>query len=152
VLAKLGPDGAALWAQPFAGGVGNEFGASVATDAAGDIAFANTGDGFSAGPTFGGVAPLPPGSFGTFVVKLAPDGTALWTRGWDTGMAASGGAPSPPTTGVAFDPSGQLAVGGNFDTTVDFGKGPLTAPGQVARNGSAPGFIPNNVFTLLLAP
>jgi hypothetical protein len=152
LLAKLGPDGTTLWAQPFAGGIGNEFGASVATDAADNIAFVNTGDGSSAGPTFGGASPLPPSRFGAFVVKLAPDGTALWTRGWDTGMAAGGGAPSPPTTGAAFDPSGQLAVSGNFDTTVDFGKGPLTAPGQEARNGSGPGFIPNNVFTVLLAP
>ena len=152
LIAKLAPDGTPLWAQQIAGGLGNQFGASVATNAAGDIVFVNTGDGFSAGPTFAGVSPLPPGSFGTFVVQLAPDGTLLWTRGWSTGMAASGGAPSPPTTGAAFNPSGRLAVSANFDATVDFGTGPLTPPGVVARNGSAPGFIPNNVFTLLLAP
>jgi hypothetical protein len=154
LLAKLAPaDGTPIWAQQIAGGLGNQTGAGVATDAAGDIAFVNTGDGFNAGPTFGGVAPLPPTApFGTFVVELGPDGTFLWTRGWDTGFAVSGGAPSPAITGAAFDPSGRLAISGNFDTTVDFGTGPLTAPGKVAHTGSAPGFIPNNVFTLMLAP
>jgi hypothetical protein len=154
LLAKLTPDGTTQWAQQITGGVGNQFGASVATNAAGDIAFSNTGDGFQGGPTFGGVSILPPGIglFSAFVVMLAPDGTLLWTRTFDTGAGASGGAPSPPITSAAFDPSGRLAVSGIFDTTVDFGTGPLTAPGQVAHNGSAPGFIPNNVFTVLLAP
>ena len=152
LLAKLAPDGTPVWAQQIAGGLGYPYGASVATNAAGDIAFTNTGNGFDVGPSFGGVSPLPSGSFGTFIVQLAPDGTLLWTRGFDTGSAISGGAPSSPTTGATFDPSGRLAVSGNFDTTIDFGTGALTAPGQLARNGSAPGFIPNNVFTLLLAP
>jgi hypothetical protein len=151
LLAKLAPDGTALWAQQIVGGLGAVSGASVATNAAGDIAFVDTGDG-SAGPTFGGISPLAVGSLGTYVVELAPDGSFLWTRGFETGSGVSGGAPSGAITGAAFDPSGRLAVSGNFDATVDFGTGALTPPGQEARNGSAPGFIPNNVFTLLLAP
>ena len=146
-IAKLAPDGTTQWAQQIPGGLGQQFGARVATNAAGDIALTNNGDGFSAGPSFGGVSPLPAGSIGQYIVELAPDGTFLWSRGFPT---ASGLA--PPTTGLAFDPSGRLAAAGNFDNTVDFGTGPLTVPGQLVRNGSGPEWVADNVFTLLLAP
>src|SRR5579871_3667022 len=148
VFAKLGPDGSTVWAQQIPGGLGQQFGAGIATDPTGNIAFSNIGDGTSAGPSFGGTSPLPPASFGHFVVKLGPDGSLLWTRGFDTGPG--GGA--PPMTGVAFDPSGRIGVAGDFNDTVDFGTGPMTAPGQPVHNGSGPEFIPDNVFTLLLAP
>jgi hypothetical protein len=104
-------------------------------------------------PSARSVSPLPQtpfGLFGNFVFVLAPDGTLVSTRGFDTGPF--GGAPSPPATGVAFDPSGRVALSGMFNDTVDFGTGPMTAPGQIAHNGSGPSFIPDNVFTLLLAP
>jgi hypothetical protein len=153
VIAKLDPDGTTLWAQQIPGGLGAQpFYASMATDAAGNIALINTGDGFNMGPSFGGVSPLPPQNtliqdFGHFIVKFAPDGTFLWTRGFVTQ-----GSLAPPVTGLAFDSSGRLAAAGNFDNTVDFGTGPLTVPGQLVRMGSGPEWVADNVFTLLLAP
>jgi hypothetical protein len=146
-IAKLAPDGTTQWAQAVPGGLGQQFYASVATDVAGDIALMNSGDGFSAGPSFGGVSPLPAQSTGHFIAKLAPDGMLLWARGFPTTSSSA-----PPFTGLAFDPSGRLAAAGDFDNTVDFGTGPLTVSGPMVQQSSSNDSVLNNVFTLLLAP
>ena len=146
LLAKLSPDGTTMWANQFPGGFDQPEALSAATDAAGNIAIA--GGVPAGGVTFGGTPPLPAGTPGHVVATFGPDGTFRWNRGFATQPGDAG----PPVTALRFSPSGRLAFSGDFDNTVDFGTGPLTVPGQISRNGSGPAFVPDNVFTVELAP
>jgi hypothetical protein len=148
VIAKLSPDGATIWADHLAGNVGNPFTGDATTDGAANIAVAGFVDAGSVGPSFGGASPVPSGNTGHYVINLAPDGALRWTRGF----ATQSGNIAQNVARLAFAAGGALAVSGNFDNTVDFGTGPLTAPGQLVRNGSGPEAIADNVFTVLLAP
>ena len=50
-------------------------------------------------------------------------------------------------------PLGRVRVAGEFDNTVDFGTGPLTAPGQpTSGGGSAFPRVPDDIYLLKLAP
>jgi hypothetical protein len=146
-LAKLAPDGTAQWARAFpSNGFDNVTTQIVATDAAGNVAFGGTTAG---GLDVGGGTPvLPAGSTGDVVAKYGPDGTFLWSRGF--AVATSNDASR--RIGLSFDGAGDLSFSGEFDNTVDFGTGPLTAPGQTHTGGSAFPKVPDNVFTTKLAP
>lgn len=67
-VAAFGPDGASLWSRRF-GGSGLDFGADVASDAAGNVIMAGT---FSGTVDFGAGTLSSAGAFSAFVVKLAP--------------------------------------------------------------------------------
>jgi hypothetical protein len=145
LLAKLSPDGTTVWVDQLAGGFDQSFSMSAATDAAGNIALAAgvpTG-----GVDLGGAPPLPLGTSGHFVARFDPAGQLAWSRGFATQLGEGG----PVVSALSFAPAG-LAFSSDFDNTVDFGTGPLTAPGQPVRRGSGPELVADNVFTLLLAP
>ena len=90
VLAKLAPDGGALWAHQFpAQGFDFVDGRAIAADPAGNIVLAGvTGGGLS----LGGPPPVPAGISGHFVAKYNPDGGWLWDRGFivETGNEGAG--------------------------------------------------------------
>lgn len=147
-LAKLGPDGTAEWAHALpAIGSGFVETGDLAADAAGDMVLTGiTGGGLS----LAGVPGRADVGSGDFIAKYAPDGTYLWSRGF----AVEWGLQTSPYVAVAVEPSGRVTAAGNFDNTVDFGTGPLTAPGvltQPGRGAPAP-HIPDDVFVVRLAP
>jgi hypothetical protein len=147
-LAKLAPDGAAEWAHALPP-VDNAFVATgdLAVDATGNLVL--TGIVTGGGVSLAGVAGRADAGTGDFIAKYAADGTYLWSRGF----AVEWGAQDLPVP-VAVDPSGNVSAAGNFDNTVDFGTGPLTAPGVLTlpgRGAPAP-HIPDDVFVVKLAP
>lgn len=147
LIAKLSPDGDALWAHQFpATGYDTVDGRAIAADAAGNIAFAGVvAGGLSLG---GAAAPLPAGVPGAFVAKYDPDGNWLW----DHGFATETSDDASRRFGVGFDAAGQVNVAAEFNNTVDFGAGPFTPPGQATSGGSALPRVPDDIFLLKLAP
>lgn len=118
VLAKLAADGTHLWSKRF----GNALPVAVAIDAAGNIVVT----GWFAGTTDLGGLPLTSttsDAADTFVVKLASNGTHLWS-------ARFGDTNGQWPTGVAIDATGNIVVSGLFEDGVDFGGGPLTSAGN----------------------
>lgn len=119
-VAKYNPSGGLTWVQS-AGGPLNDNGASIATDASGQIYV--TGD-FQFTANFC----TPVQSFTTgglldiFVWKLAASGNCLWVR-------QMGGFSSPSTdrgTSIAVDGTGNVFTTGHFREPTDFDPGPLT--------------------------
>jgi hypothetical protein len=148
-LAELNPDGAAQWARALPP-VGTAFvdTGNLAIDAAGNLVFAGRTE--NGGASLAGVAGQDDTGIGDFIAKYAPDGSYLWSRAFAVQIGEGG----PPLVAGPIDPSGDVSAAGNFDNTVDFGTGPLTAPGVLTlpgRGAPAP-HIPDNVFVLRLAP
>jgi hypothetical protein len=145
-LAKLAPDGTAQWARALpVSGLDRIVPASVATDAAGDIAFASTTTG---GLDFPGASPsLPAGSPGDVVAFYDPSGSLRWSRSFPVTTSPVGSG----RLGLSFDGAGNLSFAGYFDNTVDFGTGPLTAPGLPSSPGAAVPAVPDNIFLVKLA-
>ena len=75
-LAKLSPNGAFLWST-YLGGAGEEWGYCVVADSVGDILVA--GETISDGWISGGFDTTREYAYDAFVVKLAPEGTHLWS-------------------------------------------------------------------------
>ena len=99
--------------------VGGGVGEGVAADSSGNVVF--TGH-FRMSTDFGGGL-LPGGGAGSvFVTKYSPAGTHLWSQGFGDPNGDYG-------TAVAVDGSGDAIVTGVFDSTVDFGTGPLRSAG-----------------------
>jgi hypothetical protein len=95
--------------------------------------------------SFGGDVFTAPGeqTFTTdmFVVKLASDGSHVWSRQF--------GGPEPEEVGaVAVDPSGNIYVTGAITDTVDFGGGPIVTGDQYSVDTSTGG----DLFLLKLSP
>jgi hypothetical protein len=69
----------------------------------------------------------------TFLAKYDASGAHLWSRGFPSSFTCSGAA-------LAMDEDGDLAMGGYFDGTVDFGGGPFGSAGRpdifVAKYGA----------------
>ncbi len=63
------------------------------------------------------------GQADAFVVRFAPDGTHVWSKGF-------GDAEFQEARGVAIDNTGQVIVGGAFWGTVDLGGGAFTSAGR----------------------
>lgn len=121
-LARLDPDGEAIWSrwlESTTAGIGV---AAIAVDADGNLIMTGTFRG-----TFDlGTGPIEAGEKGSvYVAKLDPAGEAIWARAFS------------PTVGVnqrgsrlAVAPSGDLVVTGAFTGTLDLGTGPLTSAGE----------------------
>jgi hypothetical protein len=126
-VAAFDATGAHLWSKRT-GGNADDSGTAVAIDGNGDILL--TGSGFGSADFGGG--PLQ-GVGGVFIVKLASDGSHIWSQ--RVGSAGSDGG-----LAIAADPSGNILVAGEFSQTADFGGGPLTSAGAtdafVAKYGS----------------
>jgi hypothetical protein len=117
-LAKYNSDGAHLWSVNY-GGSGNDVGYSVAIDASDNVfvtgAFATTAD-------LGGTILTAVGGTDIFVAKYDPFHALLWCRGMGSVSGDRGAA-------ITVDDAGGAIVAGEFQTTVDFGGGPLTSAG-----------------------
>jgi len=108
------------------GGTGNEYGASVVVDAAGNIyttgSFSGTVD-FDPGPGITNLTAV--GSDSVFVSKLDASGNLVWAKSFEGNSYA---------WSVAVDASGNIYTTGSFSGTVDFDPGPgitnLTAVGS----------------------
>lgn len=117
-LAKLSPEGGALWAKRF-GDEQTQQNAVVAVDAAGNILLAGS---FSGTVNLGGQDLESDGSYDVFLAKLDPSGGHLWSRRFGNVEEQLGLA-------VTFDPSGNVLLAGYLDGAADFGGGPLASAG-----------------------
>jgi hypothetical protein len=92
----------------------------VGLDAEGNISIA----GFFSGTAALGDKPLTADLLTTmFLARFTPRGEHLWSRAYD------GRASYPLTMSLAVTPSGELVVGGGFDSSFDFGGQELTTNG-----------------------
>jgi hypothetical protein len=119
----------AKWSEGYGDGSGYQGGHAIAADPGGEIvvaaSFAGTID-FGGGPL---VSAVPEEMFDTDValVKLTADGAHVWSK-------AFGAGGKQRATDVAVDAAGNIVIAGTFDTTLDFGAGPLSGgPGFIAK-------------------
>lgn len=113
-LAKLGTDGSPIWSRRY-GDVDSQAPKDVAIDDSGNILLVGW---FGGTLTFDDSTPLTSaGSTDIFVAKLAPDGSAVWSRryGDDTVAEQVGAAVAAKGT--------EVFVTGFFGGTLDFGDG-----------------------------
>src|SRR5262249_12055505 len=111
--------GSVVWAQRFPGDKVND----LAISPTGDLAIVGT---YSGGPITLGSSTFPnQGSGDVFVLELSgASGQPLWAR-------VFGGAGADVPYALAFNSAGEVAVGGGFEGTVDFGDGPRVSHGGV---------------------
>lgn len=128
-IVKFGPTGVPLWTKGLVGADAMHL-AAPALDAEGNIF---TGTVFRGDVEIDGavVGSSQPGLADALVVKLAPDGTLLWTRV----LRLSTQNPPAATLSVAAWPGGDVAISGvlvDFETLhpIDLGGGSVGAPGQ----------------------
>ncbi len=115
---KLNPSGEMLWVRTF-GGRGHSYGRALAVDAAGNVVL--TG-GFTDALMFGERCLFSRGGEDIFLVKLDASGGLLWSHSTGDGNQESSYA-------AAFDPAGNIYVGGSFNSSVNFGITNLTSQG-----------------------
>lgn len=116
-VAKLDPNGALVWARTY-GDAAEQRATAVGVDASASV--------FLAGHFLGkidlGDGPSPPASSNSaFVVKIGPDGNALWGRTFATALA------SGKVSSLAVQSAGSVVIGGEISGTLDFGCGPVTS-------------------------
>ena len=118
-LLKLDSMGAAQWGKRF-GLSGDQIGASVAVDSAGDVLL--TGQLFGTAE-FGGNALTSYGASDVLLVKLNSAGSHLWSKHFGDVADLQVGH------GIASDSAKNILVAGFFEGAVDFGGGPLVSAG-----------------------
>src|SRR5262249_40889424 len=123
-VAKYAADGTYQWARTFgtADGGGDNKAYAVAVGSNGSIAITGA---FQGSMDFGGGTILATGAFdNVFVTMLSASGTHLWSKGFGSldGLNNYG-------KGIAVDSSGNVAVTGYFQGTIDFGGGSLVSQG-----------------------
>lgn len=114
-VAKLGPDGATLWAQKL-GNTDEDIGAAVTADAYGNVYAAGW---FWKSIDFAGAAHASHGKKDMFLVAFGPTGAPLWARTF-------GDSEDDYARGLAVD-GGALYATGTFHKTVNLGGEDLTA-------------------------
>ncbi|HUS17295.1 MAG TPA: SBBP repeat-containing protein [Chloroflexia bacterium] len=125
-VTKVGPGGHALVYSTYLGGSGNEYGWSVAVDAAGD-AFVNGVTGSSDFPLVAPVQSKLGGPYDAFLAGLDPAGTALLFSTY------LGGSAGDDSYGVVVDTGGNVYVTGSTRST-DF---PVANAYQPASAGAS---------------
>ena len=118
-IVKYDANGNALWAKS-AGGVNDDVGNSITTDANGDVLV--TGYFYSPSVTFGSATlnNTSPNSNDIFVLKYDPSGNVLWAK-------SEGGTYYDYGKSVSTDANGNVLVTGNFSSsTISFGSHQLT--------------------------
>jgi hypothetical protein len=117
---KLDANGSHVWSKSF-GGSGGDLGESIAVDGSDNVILSGTHS--ANGINFGGGLFTGADNYSTFIAKLDPSGGHIWSKGFDAVDLQFGSfvAIAPGTNRVAFTFTNQ--------GTVDFGNGPLTAPG-----------------------
>lgn len=132
-LSKMSPDGVHLYSKTWL--VGYPASCSVgglAVDAAGNVVLTGVfgpggGNPPPASVNFGGGALNGPDYLNTYLVRLDPGGTALWSKTFGPGQGLD----------VALDPNGQVVATGTGYNMLDFGAGPVPVSGvYVARFGA----------------
>jgi hypothetical protein len=126
-VAKLDPNGNAVWSRSFAGNDQDTVGGTSVTPA-GQIALVGTtccGD-----LDFGGGA-LPWSQLGPdlFVAVLDPSGAHVWSKELGVGWEQTTGYSYIEGDSIAFGPNGGVAVTGAFVGSMDFGGGALSSNG-----------------------
>jgi hypothetical protein len=124
-VAKLGPTGTPLWARSF-GDSKNQSARGVAVDAAGNVIF--TGQ-FVGSVNFGGTAftSVGPNFDDVFLVKLDAAGNHVWSKKF-------GDINSQVPHGVAVGATGNIALVGDFQTTMVFDAVSITSTGAGDTN------------------
>jgi hypothetical protein len=118
-LLKLDAMGATKWGKRF-GLSGDQIGASVAVDSAGDLLL--TGQLFGTAE-FGGNALTSYGASDVLLVKLNSAGSHLWSKHFGDVADLQVGH------GIASDAANNILVAGFFEGALDFGGGPLVSAG-----------------------
>lgn len=120
-VAKLDADGKPLWSKRFGDAAGDQYGASVAVDSAGNVlvvgVYTSSID-FGSGPLL-----TSSGEKDGFVAKLDANGGALWSVGFN-------GKEGMSCRGVAADSAGNVLITGNFSGATSFGDGLLGSTGK----------------------
>ncbi len=117
---RLAADGSHVWSRRF-GGTGFDYGNSVAEASDGGALL--TGQ-FAGTVDFGGGPLASAGdSYDIFTLKLAADGSHVWSRRFGDTFTDNG-------YGVTATSDGGAVITGHFGGTVDFGGGPLTSAGS----------------------
>jgi hypothetical protein len=117
-VARLGPAGNHLWSKPFGDSL-NQLAQSVATDSSGKVIVGGTMTGIA---DFGG-GPLTAKDQDIFLVTLTSSGDHVWSRRF-------GETDAQIISDIATDGSGNLAVIGQFQGSIDFGGTQLTTAGS----------------------
>jgi hypothetical protein len=117
-LLRVSSAGTVMWTRSF-GGAGADMPREVAVGRNGEIAL--TGE-FQGQASFGGDTFTSVGGLDSFVAKYTADGAHVWSH-------AAGSAAVDRGLCVAVDASGAVYAGISFHGTIDFGGGPLSAPG-----------------------
>ena len=124
VIAKYAPDGTQSWIK-FVGAAGNVDHADVvATDAGKEIIVAGQ---FGGDLNFGGPSDtlVTFSNNDIFLVKFDQNGNHLWSKSFSvTGNETV-------VKGLEVDPAGHIVLFGQFDSSVNFGGGPLTSLGSL---------------------
>ena len=107
-----------FWSQRF-GGTGDDLGLAVAVDGSGNVVVAGT---FQNVANFGGGNFTSAGSYDIFLAKYSASGVHQWSRRF-------GSTGDDLCLGVAVDGSGNVAVTGRFNGTVNFGGANLVSAG-----------------------
>jgi hypothetical protein len=118
VVAKFSGVGAHIWSKGF-GGDGQDIGYAIGAGETGDVAVAGVLSGIA---NLGGGAIKSAGEQDAFLLRLAPDGTFVWSKG-------VGGPGNDSANALQVDSFGQIAIVGDFRDSVDFGGGPLASAG-----------------------
>lgn len=117
-LAKLDSNGAHVWSKGF-GGVADQIGKAVATDATGNVIVV----GVTAGVMdFGGGGLLGAGGADVFVAELDPAGDHVWSKMY-------GDAAEQDVAGLGLDLGGNVLLVGSFAGSMDFGGSLLLSAG-----------------------
>jgi hypothetical protein len=119
-LAKYSPDGGYLWSKRF-GAVGDQWGTSVKTDAAGNVVLAGFLSGVGSIDFGGGTIASPNGS-NSFAAKFDPLGTHVWSKGFGEQSGAL-------AYDLAVDALGDAIVTGQFTGTLALDSGSITSAG-----------------------
>jgi hypothetical protein len=116
-VAKLDAGGNHLWSKVFGDGTNAAFAASLRLGPNG-VVLAGT---YTKSVTFGGATLTPAGGAtdADFVVALDPGGNHVWSRS----------LPSTTNVAASVDGAGNIALAGSFQTTADFGGGPIMPVG-----------------------
>ena len=117
-LAMLDGEGSQVWSKRF-GDPAPQAAGSVAVDGAGNILVAGH---FSSQVDFGGGKLVSAGGDDVFLVKLAADGSHVWSKSF-------GDLGEQREPRVAVDGAGNVVILGSFPGSVDFGGGPLANAG-----------------------
>jgi chitodextrinase len=131
-LAKYSPNGAHLWSKNFPSLSGDE-GRSVAVDGNDNIVLTGLMWGYL---DFGAGNLISAGAQDVFVAKLTSNGSYIWAKRFGDSSAETG-------LDVAVDSSGNVAVTGFFQSTINLGGSTLTSVGTtdmfVAKYSSSSG-------------